>query len=125
MLGRTGGPVPLAYSESGRNFYRENPRQYVEGVAGKWRMMRSDRFKLIMIPTGQGGPTWELYDLEKDPGETTNVLGSHPREEESLRRALLELVAGDPLKDDRNEPALPPGLEENLRSLGYVGGKKP
>ena len=124
MLGGEGGPAPLAYSESGRNFYKENPRQYVEGVAGKWRMIRSDRFKLIMIPTGTGEPTWEFYDLENDPGETSNVLGRFPREEETLRRALLDLVAGDPMKDDRNEPALPPGLEENLRSLGYVGGKK-
>ena len=124
MLGKTGGPVPFAYSESGRNFYRENPRQYVDGVAGKWRMMRSDRFKLIMIPTRSGGPIWEFYDLESDPGETTNVLGKFPQDEEALRRALLELVAADPMKDDRNEPPLPPGLEENLRSLGYVGGKK-
>ena len=88
-------------------------------------MMRSDRFKLIMIPTTSGGPIWELYDLEADPGETTNVLGKFPRDEEALRRALLDLVASDPMKDDLNEPPLPPGLEENLRSLGYVGGKKP
>jgi arylsulfatase A-like enzyme len=124
MLGRSNGPVAPAYSESGRNFYRENPRQYVEGVAGKWRMMRSDRFKLIMIPARSGGPIWEFYDLESDPGETTNVLGKFPRDEEALRRALLDLVAADPMKDDLNEPPLPPGLEENLRSLGYVGGKK-
>lgn len=124
LLGRSGDPVPLAYSESGRNFYKENPRQFLDGVAGKWRMLRSDRFKLIMIPTRSGGPAWEFYDLEKDPGETTNALGRFPREEEELRRALLDLYASDPLKDDRNEPELPPGLEENLRSLGYVGSKK-
>jgi arylsulfatase A-like enzyme len=124
MLGRTNGPVPWAYSESGRNFYRENPRQYAEGVAGKWRMMRSDRFKLIMIPTRSGEPIWEFYDLEADPGETANVLGRFPQEELALRRALLEIVAGDPLKDDRAEPPLPTGLEENLRSLGYVGSRK-
>jgi arylsulfatase A-like enzyme len=124
MLGRPDGPTPLAYSESGRNFYRENPRQYVEGVAGKWRMMRSDRFKLIMIPTRSGGPIWEFYDLEADPGERANVLDRFPQEEQALRRALLTIVAGDPMKDDREEPALPPGLEDDLRSLGYVGGKK-
>ena len=125
MLGRSRGPSPLAYSESGRNFYRENPRQYVDGVAGKWRMMRSDRFKLIMIPAKSGGPIWEFYDLQSDPGETHNALGRFPEEEQTLRSALLDLVASDPLKDDRAEPPLPPDLEENLRSLGYVGGKKP
>jgi arylsulfatase A-like enzyme len=125
MLGKGPGPSPLAYSESGRNFYRENPRQYVDGVAGKWRMMRSDRFKLIMIPAKSGDPIWEFYDLQSDPGETRNVVGRFPEEERTLRSALLDLVASDPLKDDHAEPPLPPGLEENLRSLGYVGGKKP
>jgi len=125
MLGRTTGPAPPAYSESGRNFYRENPRQYVDGIAGKWRMMRSDRFKLIMIPAKSSGPIWEFYDLQSDPGETANVLGKFPAEEQALRRALLDLVAGDPSKDDRDEPPVPPGLEDDLRSLGYVGGKKP
>jgi arylsulfatase A-like enzyme len=125
MLGRTTGPAPPAYSESGRNFYRENPRQYVDGVAGKWRMMRSDRFKLIMIPAKSSGPIWEFYDLQSDPGERANVLGKFPVEEEALRRALLDLVAADPSKDDREEPPLPPGLGDELRSLGYVGGKKP
>jgi arylsulfatase A-like enzyme len=116
---------PLAYSESGRNFYRANPRQHVDGVAGKWRMLRSERFKLILIPAASGGPIWEFYDLESDPGETTNVAGQFPGEEAALRQALLDLLAADPGRDDREEPALPPDLEENLRSLGYVGGKKP
>jgi arylsulfatase A-like enzyme len=118
-------PGPLAYSESGRNFYKENPRQYVEGVAGKWRMLRSDRFKLIMIPRGSGEPDWEFYDLESDPGETASAAGRFPADEAALRRALLDLLAADPARDDRAEPTLPPGLEDDLRSLGYVGGKKP
>ncbi len=121
--GRRAGP--FAYSESGRNFYKENPRQHVNGVAGKWRMLRSDRFKLILIPAASGGPIWEFYDLESDPGETTNVAGKFPGEEAALRQALLDLLAADPGRDDRAEPALPPDLEENLRSLGYVGGQKP
>jgi len=120
ILGDQDGPVPFAYSESGRNFYKENPRQYVDGVAGKWRMMRSDRYKLIMIPTKTGGPIWEFYDLKADPGETTNVLGRHPEEEAALRKALLDLLSRDPGKDDQEEPPLPPELKENLRSLGYV-----
>ena len=123
--GEEDGASAPAYSESGRNFYRENPRQYVDGVAGKWRMMRSDRFKLIMIPAKSSGPIWEFYDLQSDPGETANVLGKFPAEEQALRRALLDLVAVDPSKDDRDEPPVPPGLEDDLRSLGYVGGKKP
>ncbi len=120
IRGDDGAPIPLAYSESGRNFYKENPRQYVDGVAGKWRMIRSDRYKLIMIPTKSGAPLWEFYDLQADPGETTNILGRHPDDEAALRKTLLDLLARDPGKDDQEEPPLPPELKENLRSLGYV-----
>jgi arylsulfatase A-like enzyme len=125
MLGREDGPAPYAYSESGRNFYPENPRQYVGGTAGKWRMLRSDRFKLILIPVPSGEPVWEFYDLQADPGETKNVFGKLPQDVAVLKRALLDLVAADPGREDRDEPPLPPGLEDNLRSLGYVGSKKP
>jgi len=86
-------------------------------------MMRSDRFKLILIPARGADPIWEFYDLQADPGETANVLGRFPAEEGTLRRALLDLIAADPMKDDHDEPPLPPGLEDELRSLGYVGGK--
>ena len=119
-LGRARGPAPPAYSESGRNFYPENPRQYLPGVAGKWRMIRTDRYKLILIPN-LPQPFWELYDLRADPGETVNLDGRLPEVEDDLKKQLLALVATDPMKDDRAEPALPEGLEERLRSLGYVG----
>jgi len=115
------GPAPPAYSESGRNYFKENPRQYIEGTAGKWRMMRDDRFKLILIPRDPE-PVWEFYDLAADPGETTNVIDRFPDDVERLRGALLAIVAGDPGRDDRDEPPVPDDLEERLRSLGYVGG---
>jgi arylsulfatase A-like enzyme len=119
--GLTRDPGPPAYSESGRNFYKENPRQHVPGVAGKWRMMRDDRFKLILIPDVPE-PQWELYDLVNDPGETKNLVAEKPQEADRLRKMLMAIVAKDPMRDDREEPALPEGLEEDLRSLGYVGG---
>jgi arylsulfatase A-like enzyme len=122
--GEDRGPGPPAYSESGRNFYPENPRQPIEGVAGKWRMMRDDRFKLIMIPNDPA-PIWELYDLASDPREQVNVVDRLPKEAERLRGLLLAIVDADPLRADREEPPLPEGLEDQLRSLGYVGGKGP
>ena len=121
--GEATGPAPPAYSESGRNFYPENPRQYVEGVAGKWRMVRTDRFKLILIPK-KPEPIWELYDLEADPSESRNLIASPPPGSEELRILLLGFVASDPLAHDEGEPPLPPGLEDRLRSLGYVGGDR-
>jgi arylsulfatase A-like enzyme len=120
-LGKSTAPALPAYSESGRNFYPENPRQYIDGIAGKWRMMRDDRFKLILIPKDPQ-PIWEFYDLRADPGETTNVLEKFPGDVARLRAALMTIVDADPGRADRASPPLPEGLEEQLRSLGYVGG---
>jgi arylsulfatase len=121
MRGGTAVDGLLAYAESGRNFYPENPRQHLDGVAGKWRMMRSDRFKLVLIPR-RPEPIRELYDLASDPGETVNVLHRFPREAAALEAALEELMAADPDREDSDEPPVPPELLEQLRGLGYVGG---
>lgn len=121
--GETSGAAPPAYSESGRNFYPENPRQYVDGVAGKWRMVRTDRYKLIMIPR-KPEPIWELYDLDADPNEATNLIDAPPAGAADLRAILLDLVASDPLAHDEGSPPLPSELEDRLRSLGYVGGER-
>ena len=123
-LGTDTRPAPPAYSESGRNFYPENPRQFVDGIAGKWRMLRDERFKLILIPKDPA-PEWELYDLVADPGETKNLADTLPGETARLKALLMAIVDADPGRDDRGEPPLPEGLEEELRSLGYVGAEPP
>jgi arylsulfatase A-like enzyme len=65
---------------------------------------------------------WELYDLELDPGEESDVAGAHPD--------ILERSAAA-LGDWRQEHAMPripferrfsPAELERLRSLGYLGG---
>lgn len=121
MRGEDHAPAPLAYCESGRNYFKEDPKQFVPGTAGRWRMMRSERFKLILIPRDPE-PIWELYDLQADPDETTNVLDRYPDEAAPLRQALLDALSHDPGRDDRSEGEVPGDLREKLRSLGYIGG---
>jgi arylsulfatase len=121
IRGQDRSPAPPAYAESGRNFYTENPRQHVDGVAGKWRMLRTDTHKLILIPKDPE-PIWELYDLRADPGETRDLSPGAPDILEPLRARLLDLLAADPGREDREEPPLPEELRDTLRSLGYVGG---
>jgi arylsulfatase len=39
-------------------------------IKGKWKILR------LPIPMGTG--KWELYDIETDPGETTDLAKQHP-----------------------------------------------
>jgi len=92
-----------------------------------WRhwAIRGPRWKLITSLHLAEGPSWELYDLNADPGEETNLFG---REAEIGREYLNKLKAIDmkaPTPWDRVVmPAF--GTEEaarlltHLRGLGYA-----
>ena len=79
--------------------------------------LRTSDFKFIEAPRS------ELYDLREDPGESTNVITTHPDLAEVLQgelsRILEESAAGAPETQQAN-------LDEQtlsmLASLGYVGG---
>ena len=62
------------------------------------------------------GPRPELYDLAKDPRETTDVAAREPAIGERLRGALERVPAG-PSTPSRVDPA----VAERLAALGYVG----
>jgi hypothetical protein len=49
-----------------------------------------NRFKLVIISTRRGQPRTELYDLQADPKETTDVAAAHP---EVVKRMTTELHA--------------------------------
>ncbi len=48
--------------------------------------VRNSRFTLVNAP--RQGETWELFDLQADPGETKNVIGEHPDVARKLRAQL-------------------------------------
>ena len=77
------------------------------------RAMRTNRWKYIRAPKP------ELYDLVQDPGETTNVIASHPAEVKELE-ASLNGVSGSPEKVA--PAAMDPRTLRQLKSLGYLGG---
>ncbi len=80
------------------------------------RGVRTDRWSYIRAPEP------ELYDLEKDPGETVNVYGSHPEIAERLS-ALCDCFI-EKEQDLQIEPIDPETLEK-LRQLGYTTGSYP
>lgn len=113
---------PLAFAENGRTIVgsgeQDNPRWYVPGDEGKWRMIRDGRWKLIRIPI-QAGVMWELYDLENDPEEMSNLSVARPDAVGALRvplEAWLESIR----KEEAAAPIVDDETLEGLRSLGYI-----
>ncbi len=78
---------------------------------------RDERWKLVVYP-GVNGDLYELFDLENDPGELTNVFDDNRRTARNLLRAI---EAWHP--DHRRSVGtleVSDALREQLRSLGYV-----
>jgi arylsulfatase A-like enzyme len=107
-----------AYAESGREFLGIDPELKLPGIAGKERMLRDRRWKIVYRHDGTR-PTYRLYDLEADPGETRDVAAEHPEVAADLRARLEALMATDenPTKGDT---AVGAEETEKLRQLGYV-----
>lgn len=121
-------PLPrVAYAESGpwRDRYKKNPRLFVHGDEGRWKMVRDGRWKLIAIPHRPNDPPsdeLELYDVVADPDETRNVASEHTDVVERLHAALAEWVRTRraPPPDDAPPLAVSPEEREALQSLGYA-----
>jgi choline-sulfatase len=80
--------------------------------------MRTDTWKLIVAPHP------ELYNLERDPDESHNLISQFPADADQLRKKLSEV--GKP--GHQEKVAVSPVDRKTLRvleSLGYVGGGSP
>ncbi len=81
------------------NYEKQFP--YTPNVRG----IRNDRWKLIRYPHGDGGPDRhmaELYDLQNDPLETTNLIHEPDQKDRiaQLSEQLLELMAATGITED-------------------------
>jgi arylsulfatase A-like enzyme/Flp pilus assembly protein TadD len=81
------------------------------------RVVREGRYKYIQAPRP------ELYDLETDPGERTNLAEREPRRAEAMRTALGRFLDLERARSQQ-APAQAASTEliEKLGALGYVGG---
>ena len=83
LLGREQAPRPFLY----REFPAYGGQQSI--VMGEWKGVRQK----LLARAGQGGASGgrlELYNLAKDPQETTDVAGQHPDVVARLERLLRE-----------------------------------
>jgi arylsulfatase A-like enzyme/thioredoxin-like negative regulator of GroEL len=74
--------------------------------------LTDERFRYIKAPRE------ELYDLERDPKERSNVVGDRAQAASALRSALDALVAG---RDIDRPAAVSDEDRQRLAALGYVG----
>jgi len=106
------------YGESGRAFPGVDPAVALPGIAGKERMLRDHRFKLVYRHDGRA-PRYRLFDLEADPGESRDVSTAFPADLARLREELEALIATD-VNPDEVEAPISEEQREQLRALGYV-----
>jgi arylsulfatase A-like enzyme/Flp pilus assembly protein TadD len=82
------------------------------------RGLRTDRWMYVRVPKP------ELYDLPGDPGETTNVIVSHPTEVRLLEDRLKTVIAagGSENAEKVQTTQVDQRTMDQLKSLGYLGG---
>ncbi len=81
--------------------------------------LRTERWKLILSPRARRA---ELYDLHRDPGETTDLAAEKPQQVHRLRQRLRAWRSGCPELDyvERDRPELSEEAARRLRALGYA-----
>lgn len=101
---------------------RSEPRRY--GALGEKvdrqgfvHAARRGRWKLVFFPSFRGAAIVELYDLERDPRETENLVRERPEIREELIGALRRWGG---TRSRRPDTTLEPEARERLRALGYV-----
>jgi len=99
------------------------PQYYAENLSPRlthgWGELR------VIYEGGQKyihGPRPELYDLETDPDELTDLAAQRPTEAQRLREALAVFIREHASEQAATTQALEPELVSRLQSLGYLHG---
>lgn len=111
LEGRALGPLLCRQDDTGDRVIQGASMRQAYVIRGDWKLIYMHRER-----------QYELYNLKRDPEETTNLLATEVEAAQSLRAILdsfiLELKKGQRQDDDL--PELPADVEERLRTLGYV-----
>jgi arylsulfatase A-like enzyme len=109
-----------AYGESAGEFAEVDDQTVSATVAGRQRMLRTARWKLVYVPD-RGTGVFHLYDMASQ-GESEDVAAAHPDMVADMRASLAAILAADPDSIDGGLP--PPSLTDDqrqrLRALGYL-----
>jgi arylsulfatase A-like enzyme/Tfp pilus assembly protein PilF len=105
-----------APSRTTRSLYAETLVPFYTYGWAKLRVVRSGGWKLIAAPTP------ELYDLENDPDEKTDLHATAPSQLPGLQHEL-EKLSGPAETEEESMEGLDPEIERKLRSLGYLSSR--
>jgi len=85
------------------------------------RSMRDGQWKYIQAPRP------ELYDLDRDPGETRNLVGTESARASAMRSALEARLRSEQTaaRTSSGGAGVPPALLEKLGALGYLSRSGP
>ncbi len=103
-----GKPVSTAWS------YEETLYPKINMGWAELRGIRTNEWKYIRAPKP------ELYDLVRDPAETTNVIASHPKEVRQFEANLKTVISAGP--ENVTTTMVNQRTLAQLKSLGYLGG---
>jgi arylsulfatase A-like enzyme len=118
---RSDHPPLEAYSETGRALLAtafETGRRHLPGLEGRLRSLVYGRTKVIYVPGPGGEIDFEVYDLEADPGELSDLAAV--TDVARLRQRLRAWVERDRPNWAKPEGSLTPAEVERLRRLGYL-----
>ena len=110
-----GEPAPEAYRSrvlyAHRAEHHPEERHLWAAIRGRWKLIEDAR---------SAGP--QLYHMERDPGERSNVAGEVPQITAELARRIAEFRAGGiRAPGERVEIPLDEPMLELLQELGYTG----
>jgi arylsulfatase A-like enzyme len=107
-----------AYAETDVNYFENNPYIKINGIDGKHRMIRTEKWKLIYIPS-PNSKVFELYDLETDPGEQKDVCEKYPEVLADLKnRLFLWMTTGSCVLCSEADENIE--MKKRLKELGYM-----
>ncbi len=97
---------------------RYNPEFNDENLISPKQAIRTNQFKYIKYDSGLK----ELFNLEKDPGETTDVITQYPKVAEILKNQLTLLHNQSVIKQKNkiNISEFDPEVKKRLSDLGYI-----
>ncbi|UCE39852.1 MAG: sulfatase [Candidatus Aminicenantes bacterium] len=114
MMDESEAPPRIAYSESINDLtaYYDSQMQNESLYA-----ISDGRWKLILHREKSNDKGVELFDLQADPHELTDLSEKHPEVSAQLRNQLDKMQA---ILQDPPRPAMDEKTKERLKSLGYI-----